>query len=308
MMEADHVASLGAALSAAIAGAAGRRTARPEDGYSPIVTLRFGSPGGAPLFCVPGAGASVASFNDLGSCLDPVRPIYVFQPRGLDEDRLPHATVQAAADCYLRALLDIQPAGPVHLLGHSFGGWVAFELAQRLRRAGRSVGSLTILDSDVPDDDVARVRERTNNEAVLKLIEATEQAAGRPLGIAPDAIEALDETGRLRLLHDGLVRLGLMPRRSDLEVLRGPFRTFATCLRTTYRPDDLDPGPVRLVLVNDPACDDAANEQLFAETIQGWRRWAPHLVFFRAAGNHMTALKSPHVQSLASCLVVEAVG
>jgi thioesterase domain-containing protein len=302
MMESANVGALGEALSREIGRAEGARKPPPEDGYSPLVTLRFGKGGGAPLFCVPGAGASATSFTELSGYLDPARPVHALQPRGVDGEMVPHSSVAAAAELYLRAVREVQPSGPVHLLGHSFGGWVVFEMALRLRGAGRPVGSLTILDTEVPDEDGAPIPESDGREAFLKLVDVFEQVAERPLGIGPEEAASLDEAGRLGLLHERLVRLGLMPRRSNPGLLRGPFRTFATCLRTHYTPAGIYPDAVRLVLLADPACDEATNRRQFEETVRGWRRWAPGLVFSTGAGNHMTALKSPHVRSLASYL------
>jgi arthrofactin-type cyclic lipopeptide synthetase C len=303
MLEAENARELGAALSRALGAAAGSRKPLPEDRYAPLVTLRFGR-GGVPLFCVPGAGASVASFAELAGCLDPARPVHAFQPRGLDGDMVPHATVPAAAELYLRALREAHPAGPVHLLGHSFGGWVAFEMARRLRAAGRPVASLTLLDSEAPDADDAQVAEYDAREAFLKLVEVFELAAERSLEIRPEEIDSPDEDARLGLLHERLVRLGVLPRRSGSDVLRGPFRTFSTSLRATYRPAGGYSGKLRLVLVSDPRYDVGANQSKFAETVRGWGCWAPDLDFCVGTGNHMTALKRPHVADLALRLTV----
>jgi thioesterase domain-containing protein len=308
MLEGDSLRSLGEALSREIGQAGASRTALPEDGYAPLVTLRFGKGGGAPLFCVPGAGASVAGLAELSGYLDPTRPVHAFQPRGLDGDMVPHSTVQAAAELYLRSLGQVHPTGPVHLLGHSFGGWVVFEMAGRLRAAGRTVGSLTILDSEVPDEDGAGIEEHDNRGALLELVDIFEHAAERSLEIGPDDVAPLDEDGRLKLLHERLVGIGLMPRRSSHEVLRGSFRSFATCLRTTYTPAETWPDPLHLVLLSDPRRDEETNQRQFAEAVRGWKRWAPNLVFSRGAGNHVTALKSPHVRSLASRLDADVAG
>jgi thioesterase domain-containing protein len=45
----------------------------------------------------------------------------------------------------------VQPVGPYYLAGHSFGGLVALEIAQQLRRAGQEVALLAMLDSFPPD-------------------------------------------------------------------------------------------------------------------------------------------------------------
>jgi arthrofactin-type cyclic lipopeptide synthetase C len=302
MMRAPNAAALGQALSRAMDEARKGEAPRSAQGGSPLVMLQDGKAGAAPLFCLPGAGSGVTSFVELMLALDPSVPVYGLQPRGLEAEALAHATVQAAAEHYLRALREACPAGPVHLLGHSFGGWVALEMALRLHEAGRPVASLTILDSETPDDSEALIREYEGGEAFLELVKVLELTTERSLGIGPADVASRDEAGWLKLLHGKMVGLGLLGTRTTPEVLNGPFRAFARCLRTTYRPSGVYPGRLRLVLVDDPAKDEAANRAHFAEVERGWRAWAPGLVFSVGAGNHITALKQPHVAVLAGLL------
>ncbi|HYH81147.1 MAG TPA: amino acid adenylation domain-containing protein, partial [Longimicrobium sp.] len=302
MMEDGNVEPLGQAISRELAGLAGTAPAVVEDEHSPVVTLRFGSGGGPLLFCAPGAGASVTSFNDLAGAVDPTWAVQGLQPRGLDGELLPHSSVEAAAESCLRAVQALQPTGPVHLLGHSFGGWIVFEMAHRLRRAGREVGSLTIVDSEVPDEDGAPLAEYDGREAFLSLVEMFDLATEGRMEIGPREIEGMDAAGRMRLMHARLVRLGVMPRNSRPDILRGPFAAFSACLRAPYVPVGTWPEPLRLVLVRDPRMDEAANQRHFAEVVRGWKHLAPALRFTIGDGNHITALKPPHVRSLGALL------
>lgn len=247
----------------------------------------------------------MTSFSELAASVDAPWPVYGFQPRGLAPDTVPHATVEAAAEWYLAELDRVHPVGPVHLLGHSFGGWIAFEMARRLLDAGRAVGSLTLLDSEPPDEAGSPLREYDGREAFLKLVRAFEQAAERPLGIDPADIETLDEAARRALLHERVAGAGLLPRRSNPSVLRGPLRAFSAALRANYTPGGAYAGPLRLVLVSDPTLDADANQAEFARMESAWRSWAPGLRASLGAGNHMTALKPPHVHTLAAWLAEE---
>jgi arthrofactin-type cyclic lipopeptide synthetase C len=301
MMRAPNVETLGEALSRRLDDARKGARTRPGDVHTAILKLQTGKPGIAPLFCVPGAGTSVTSFIDLLGSLDGSWPVYGLEPRGLDGTSVPHSTVEAAAEFYLPAVHQACPDGPIHLLGHSFGGWVVFEMALRLRQAGRAVGSLTILDSEVPGESEDR-GEADGRDAFLKLVEVVELSAERSFGIGSPDVDSRDEAGRLKLLHQKMHQNGLINARSTYEVLYGPFRTFARCVRTLYHPSGVYPGRLRLVLVPDPRMDDDANRAQFAEMVRGWRSWAPGLVFSPGAGNHVTALKSPHVATLAAFL------
>jgi arthrofactin-type cyclic lipopeptide synthetase C len=297
VMEEPHVAHLGTALSSAIRQSSRSQSVRAHDEYSPLVTIQTGRRGGAPVLCIPGAGGNAAVFASFAAALGESWPVYGLQPRGLDGLHVPHSTVPAAACAYLSALEEWVAQGPVHLLGHSFGGCVAFEMALRLRTAGREVASLTLIDSEVPAD--AERREYTRAEALTKLVEIWELAADRSLDVDIEQLTALDTAQRLAALHPSLVRAGLMPHRSNPEALAGMVRTFEAALRTSYRPQAVYPGHVRLLLLRDIGLDDEAQERQFADCVSAWRTWAPDLDVWHGPGNHMTALKPPHVEVLA---------
>ncbi|MFD7450268.1 amino acid adenylation domain-containing protein [Kitasatospora sp. NPDC059827] len=152
--------TLAAAAAAAAAGPADLRTGdaldrlaldRPAlDPLAPVLPIR---PTGsrAPLFCVHGGLGFALPFAALAEHLDPSRPVYGLQARGLSDDGpLPTALGQVAEE-YLARIRAIQPHGPYHLLGWSYGGVVAHEMAVRLRAAGERVALLANLDA-YPDD------------------------------------------------------------------------------------------------------------------------------------------------------------
>ncbi|HKX33394.1 MAG TPA: amino acid adenylation domain-containing protein [Blastocatellia bacterium] len=298
MMKPPHVAVVGAALSEALGRARQVSIHQPEKEYCPMLSINTGSGGPTPVLCVPGAGGTATSFLGLAAGLGSLGPIEAIQPRGLEGKLVPHTTVQAAARSYLHSLREKYPGGPVHLIGHSFGGWVAFEIAHLMRDAGQAVASLTILDGDPPDSgdhDGVLGQEYSRTEAVVELINLYEQAAGRSLEIDLDRMEVLDPPGQLDLLFDRLVWAELMPRQSRATDLAGMVRTFETSLRTRYRPRNVYPDPVSLVLSCDPKKDGAANERASVGTVARWKHWAPNLTVWYGPGNHLTMLRQPHV-------------
>ncbi|MHA6924944.1 non-ribosomal peptide synthetase [Ralstonia pseudosolanacearum] len=298
----EHAQVLGEALSAALHAAAGQpQPALQEAHYTPLLTIDAGSHRRESIVCIPGAGDGVVRFMHLAEALGGARPLYGMQPRGVDGWRVPHSTVEAAAAAYVRALDAGQVARGIHLIGHSFGGWVALEMALQLQAAGRAVASLTLLDCEAPGSEAGWLGRTYTATAVLaKFVEAVELALGKSLGIDPAQLHAADEVEQWRLIHAGMVGAGLIPRRSQPGMLRGPIRTFGAALRTPYRPGRLYTGPVRLVLADDPALSREANEREQCRTVSELRGWAPDLVAWRGPGNHFSLLTPPDVQQVAA--------
>ncbi|WP_284117679.1 alpha/beta fold hydrolase [Streptomyces fragilis] len=106
-----------------------------------------------PLFCVHPAAGIAWSYAGLTGPLGADQPLYGLQARGLDGSRvLPASIAEMAAD-YVAQIRTVQPTGPYHLLGWSFGGTVAHEMAVQLQSAGEEVGLLAVLDSIPPAPD-----------------------------------------------------------------------------------------------------------------------------------------------------------
>lgn len=120
------------------------RSGSPD--WSPLVLLRKGG-NGKPFFCVHGAGGNVLDLRELAMAMSPDRPFYGLQARGLDGRSLPFSSIEEAAECYIGEIQRVQPEGPYLLGGRSYGGIVAFEMAQRLQSMGETVGLLVLIDT-----------------------------------------------------------------------------------------------------------------------------------------------------------------
>ncbi|MFF4156093.1 amino acid adenylation domain-containing protein [Streptomyces sp. NPDC001678] len=109
-----------------------------------------------PLFCVHPASGLAWPYARLVGLVDPGRPVYGLQARALTRPDLAPATTGEMAEDYVARILSVRPEGPFHLLGWSWGGRIAHEVAVRLRRLGHEVALLAILDSEpsAPDSRV----------------------------------------------------------------------------------------------------------------------------------------------------------
>jgi acyl transferase domain-containing protein/thioesterase domain-containing protein/acyl carrier protein len=100
-----------------------------------------------PLFVISGLGGNVLNFEKLAAHLGEDQPLYALQPQGLD-GRKPFLTrVEDMAAYYIEEMCGVQDSGPYWLAGYSFGGFVAFEMAQQLLARGGQVGLLGLLDT-----------------------------------------------------------------------------------------------------------------------------------------------------------------
>ncbi|OMG72306.1 thioester reductase [Burkholderia ubonensis] len=297
--------ALGRAIAHALqderrAAAGGERNAHPpEASYSPHLPIQRGAPGRRPVVLIPGAGDNVATFLPFTIAVEPGWPMHGLQPRGFDGVLAPHASVDAAATAYLPVVerLAADAREPVHLIGHSFGGWVAMEIACRLQASGRPPASLTIVDTEAPASAGRLGRQYTFASVVWNLVRALEQATGRLLGIEREALFRADRRGQWAMLHRGMVDARILRSGSGLHDVRGIVRTYGTALRTAYRPADAYAGRATLVLAADG--DDAERGFVPEDVLSGWRRFAPRMAMWRCPGNHYTMIRPPHVERFA---------
>ena len=100
-----------------------------------------------PFFCVHGVGGNVVGFRDLARHLGPDQPFYALQPQGLDGKRECLTNIPEMAKRYMQEIRKIQPEGPYRIGGYSFGGLVAYEMAQQLEAQGEEMALLALFDT-----------------------------------------------------------------------------------------------------------------------------------------------------------------
>jgi thioesterase domain-containing protein/acyl carrier protein len=100
-----------------------------------------------PFFCVHDQNGHVLNFRDLARHLGTEQPFYGLQYVGLNGGEVPVTRMEDMAAHYRREIRKIQPAGPYYIGGYSFGGRVAYTIAQQLLAAGENVALLALLDT-----------------------------------------------------------------------------------------------------------------------------------------------------------------
>jgi thioesterase domain-containing protein len=79
--------------------------------------------------------------------MGPDYPFYGLQSQGLDGKHPCHTSIEEMAAHYISEIRSVQSEGPYFVGGFSFGGLVAYEMAQQLRARRQEVGLLVLFDT-----------------------------------------------------------------------------------------------------------------------------------------------------------------
>ena len=110
-----------------------------------------------PLFLVAGMLGVVHNLQELADRMGAGRKIYGLQAQGLAGEAEPHTSLKEMADAYIEEVVRVQPQGPYLLGGFCSGGFVAMEIAERLRARGQQIVQLIMLDTySLPDTTLTR--------------------------------------------------------------------------------------------------------------------------------------------------------
>jgi amino acid adenylation domain-containing protein len=128
------------------------RLLEADDAQSRWTSLVPIQPAGSqvPIFCVHGGAGTILHLEPLARRLGGDQPFYGLQSRGLYGGAAPLATVEDMTSHYLSEMQEVHRRGPWRLAGYCFGAIVAFEMAQRLLRAGEEVELLAIFNGPSP--------------------------------------------------------------------------------------------------------------------------------------------------------------
>ena len=124
------------------------------------------------LFCVHPAGGAVFCYLPLAAALGRGQAVYGLQATGLEPGEAAARSVEQMAGDYLGEIRAVQPAGPYHLLGWSFGGLIAYEMACQLQAAGEEVALLALLDTPLyqPEASGAEITDASIIETLIDIL------------------------------------------------------------------------------------------------------------------------------------------
>ena len=262
--------------------------ARP---FSPLVAIR---PNGSspPLFLVHPAGGDVLCYEELGRHLGPDQPLYGLQARGLSGDeeltagRVGETTVREMAADYLEALREVRPEGPYAVGGWSFGGVIAFEMAQQLANEQQEV-HLTLIDTVVPE------RLPRWSKSALAVNFAALIGVHEVVTASSEDFRALSLEEQLNRILEEAKATGLLPHDAPYQEVERLWRAYTGIVRSvaSYEPRTW---AGRTLLIR------AGDEEAAGGDDLGWGAYMTgdlHVEWI--PGTHQTLLEEPAVRTLA---------
>jgi amino acid adenylation domain-containing protein len=276
---------------------------------SPLVPIQ---PHGSerPFFCIhPGSG-DIFYYIGLSRHMPQDRPFYGLQDPKLYLDCDPFTPLPEMAAQYIKAVRSVQSEGPYMLGGWSFGGHVAFEMAQQLRAQGHSVGLLAVIDTGTQEFLESRFADADSAKLLAIIACETAPEAERNVQELSDELRTLNESKRqvefvVKLLkeHNKLAFLehadNYIHRALDL------FQTRISVMKC-YSASPY-PGQITLLQASEKL---AGVESDSGDPSWGWSKLSNQAVrIVSIPGNHATLGREPHVRVLANRLtqlVVEA--
>ena len=264
-----------------------------------------------PFFCVPGAGGRPFYFYHLGRCLGDDQPLYSFE-NNLYQELGAITHIEDMASIYIEAMQAVQPQGPYFLGGHSYGGNVAFEMAQQLRNQGQEVALLAIVDSSAPTyKDKQMLIDYINWDHARWLVEVSkgiEVYLEKNVDISYDTLQSLTVDEQLKYVLQYFKMANMLPPNAEITQLTNivqAYKNSCLCL-VDYVPKQPYSGKLTILRANEDLPEDP-NGYLNAEVSQdlslGWSEFSSEPVDIHfVLGNHITIMVEPHVQVLAEKL------
>ncbi len=122
---------------------------------------------GIPLFCFYRLDGLSIGYQDLANALGPDRPVYgLTDPAWSTHSARTEITLEQIASECAHEIRTLSGNGPYMLAGSSFGGVLAYEVAQQLIASGGAVDLLILLDAFAP----AALRSRKPKSKISKLV------------------------------------------------------------------------------------------------------------------------------------------
>jgi thioesterase domain-containing protein len=230
-------------------------------------------------------------YRELASYLEVEQPVYGLQATSLEAVSKP-VSIEEMATHYLEAIKVCQPTGPYCLGGSSFGGLVAFEMAQQLQTQGQTVALLAMIDTPHPSQVPTGLKEDVDILAYLLMV------GDHHLETSLEQIRQLTPDEQLQyFLERGKIANKILPQTSSTQQ-RAFLHLFKTNVETMlqYVPRPYGGRIIFFRAQEQDAFNPAHPERHWLDLVTGG------VELHEIPGNHITMNYSPQVEVIAKRL------
>jgi thioesterase domain-containing protein/acyl carrier protein len=255
---------------------------------SPLVVIQQGNARKKPLFMVHPIGGEVYFYRDLAHQLGADQPLLAFQASSLSGREEPLESVPEMAQQYIQAMRDVGAEPPYLLGGSSFGGLVAYEMAQQFKAAGENVRLLVMIDTPLPSLMPSHL---TDSAAILEYLLKDH------IEVNVDTLRKLSPQAQIEYIFEDALLSGkshLLPPHLGVPM----FKTWIANQKATfaYQPQGYPGGVIFFRHTEPMPYFPSAPHEAWKELVEGT------LEVHQVPGNHVTMNYPPNVKSIATHL------
>ncbi|WP_254564071.1 non-ribosomal peptide synthetase [Oscillatoria sp. HE19RPO] len=284
------------------------RSSRDSGKWSPLIPIQsIGHK--QPFFCVPGIGGNVLYFYELARHLGADQPFYGLQARGLNGELEPFTRVEDMAACYIEAIQTVQSKGPYLLGGHSFGGVVAFEMAQQLQKQEHEVALVAIIDTLAPTLISEQVIDVNEDELDFNEFATYLGYMFYPKAqLLSNALDHLTLQEKLNFLNQKWSKINFIDSDKYNQHFMDLWKVYKASKKAhcNYFPEQVFPTPISIFQARTTNVEVSMNKgkSLLEDSALGWRKFSDCTTTYIIPGNHMNILQEPYVKILSEKLKI----
>jgi polyketide synthase 13 len=254
------------------------------DGFVRTLRPRPDGDSRVPVFVFHPAGGSTVVYEPLLNRLPSDTPMY-----GLERVE---GTIEERAAAYVPKLIEMQGDGPYILAGWSLGGALAYACAIGLRRMGKDVEWVGLIDAVRPGEEIPQTKEeiRKRWDRYARFAEKTFNVSIPE--IPYEQLEELDDEGQVRLVLDAAKASGVQIPAGIIEHQRTSYLDQRAIDTAQIQPYD---GHVTLYMADRYHDDAIMFEPRYAvrKPDGGWGEYVSDLEIVPIGGEHIQAIDEP---------------
>lgn len=255
-----------------------------ESEWTPLAPLKTAGDKPA-LFCFHPVGGHVICYNELAKALAEDQPVYGLRAPGMETDQAILTQLPEMAAYYLGFMKKIQKQGGYRLLGYSFGGLLAYEIARQLESMGETVDFVGLLDTAHPDLTAHSVAVNDDAELLVSLFP--------DLGYTAEQLSGLSKSEQLTQVFGRAKQAGLVPRAMDDEAIARYFNVCRSNLQMPYQPGKIN-ASITLIRARE------GSQRISTDDYLAWQRVPDlNLTLHWLSGQHENMMERPHAGKIA---------